>query len=499
MPLVRIFTPGAQPQPFDMRQSWIFTVLALNPDYVKNELLPGLLKSNFGVDGDYHVAVVKHGSPPELLYRSDGDVGLFDPTLADALSPLFQFRLEPPHGDAQPGTFMVISERQQGQPRRDDSEPQQARSFVTVATPQGESARTEDPARPAPAGVEPSRRWPALMGTISMELFGPGTTREMATRIRIPVAGEYYLLLRHRAGSVDAAVAKARTRNLVISSGILLLLGVSLVLIVVSTQRAQKLAARQMEFVAAVSHELRTPLAVIRTAGQNLADGVVDRSAQARKYGALIESEGRRLTELVEEALAFAAQESGHAARDHGPVDAASLVAAAVASSSGLAAPDEVTIEQDVEKDLPPVVGDEQAIRRALQNLIVNAFKHGAEGRSVRVSARIVRVRKRHEMEISVSDRGPGIDPADLPHLFEPFYRGRRAVENRIHGNGLGLALVRRVAEAHGGRVSVQSKPGDGACFTLHLPIAEAPRPAAPSASVSQEPADTGLARIGMP
>jgi signal transduction histidine kinase len=73
-------------------------------------------------------------------------------------------------------------------------------------------------------------------------------------------------------------------------------------------------------------------------------------------------------------------------------------------------------------------------------------------------------------VQISVSDRGRGIDAQDLPHVFEPFYRGRYALDRQIQGNGLGLSLVKRIAEAHGGRVSVHSAPGEGTTFTLHIP-----------------------------
>jgi len=72
---------------------------------------------------------------------------------------------------------------------------------------------------------------------------------------------------------------------------------------------------------------------------------------------------------------------------------------------------------------------------------------------------------------IEVSDRGMGIDAADLPHVFEPFYRGRQALDRQIHGNGLGLSLVQRIAEAHGGRVTVKSGPREGATFAIHLPV----------------------------
>ena len=103
----------------------------------------------------------------------------------------------------------------------------------------------------------------------------------------------------------------ARRRNLLVSSSILALLGVSVGFLVVTTRRAQELARQQMEFVAAVSHELRTPLAVIRSAADNLADGVVHDDAQVRKYGELVRGEGRRLTEMVEQILEFAGIQSG--------------------------------------------------------------------------------------------------------------------------------------------------------------------------------------------
>jgi len=86
------------------------------------------------------------------------------------------------------------------------------------------------------------------------------------------------------------------------------------------------------------------------------------------------------------------------------------------------------------------------------------------------------------KVQITVSDRGRGIATEDLPHIFEPFYRGRRAVDEQVHGNGLGLSLVKRIVEAHGGRVSVKSAPGEGTSFTLHLPADRHARAAATQA-----------------
>ncbi len=110
------------------------------------------------------------------------------------------------------------------------------------------------------------------------------------------------------------------------------------------------------------------------------------------------------------------------------------------------------------------------AIRRALTNLITNALKYGSDGRWLGLTVRRAQGRHGDEVQVTVSDHGRGIEAADLPHIFEPFYRGRRAVDEQVHGNGLGLSLVKRIIDAHGGRVSVKSAPGEGTSFTLHLP-----------------------------
>jgi signal transduction histidine kinase len=118
----------------------------------------------------------------------------------------------------------------------------------------------------------------------------------------------------------------------------------------------------------------------------------------------------------------------------------------------------------------PGVMGDEVALGRVFHNLIMNAAKHGAAGKWIGVSVSSCTVRGGREVCVTVRDRGLGIDAADLPHVFEPFRRGRRAVEQQIRGNGLGLSLVKRVVEAHGGRVAVTSVPGEGTSFVVYLP-----------------------------
>jgi signal transduction histidine kinase len=288
------------------------------------------------------------------------------------------------------------------------------------------------------------------------------------------------LVLQHPAGSLDAAVTQARRRNLLLGGGILAVLLAGVALVVRNGQRASQLAARQMEFVTTVSHELRTPLAVIRSAAQNLSVGVVSEPAQTRRYGELIEDEGRRLTEMVEQILEYSRVHGDRPIRDPRPLDVASLFADLEASCGPLCT--QAGIVLDVEpppEGTPLILGDEPALRRALHNLVGNAVKHAAEGNWIGVTASVGAVRGRPQVAIAVRDRGPGLAPADLAHVFEPFYRGRQAIERQVHGNGLGLSLVKRVAEAHGGSVTVSSEPAKGSTFTLTLPAAPQPAPLA--------------------
>src|SRR6185437_9758188 len=172
------------------------------------------------------------------------------------------------------------------------------------------------------------------------------TTAAGTSRATVTMASpRWRLLVQHPSGSLEAAVNSARRRNLIISSSILSMLGASIGLLVLSTRRAQELARQQMEFVAAVSHELRTPLAVIRSAGENLADGVVKDDTENHKYVVLIRSEGRRLTEMVEQILEFAGIQSGQRGFALRPVPVAPMLEDVVDSSRALIHAAAMTVE----------------------------------------------------------------------------------------------------------------------------------------------------------
>lgn len=280
-------------------------------------------------------------------------------------------------------------------------------------------------------------------------------------------ARAWELLLWHRAGSLDQIVEAARTRNLAVSTAILLLLGGGFVVLVRSARRDRQFAQLQMEFVAGVSHELRTPLAVIRSAGENLADGVVTRDDQVRNYGALIRGEGQRLSAMVEQILRFAGIQAGSAKYEFDSVAVRPLLDRAVEACRTDYDRAGRVVEVHLPDDLPPLQADDVAIEQCVRNLLENALKHATGTTRVEASAADGFV------SITVTDGGPGIEPVDRPRVFEPFYRGRRAVAEQIRGAGLGLSLVKRIMEAHGGDAAVTSAPGNGSAFVLRIPVAK--------------------------
>jgi signal transduction histidine kinase len=285
--------------------------------------------------------------------------------------------------------------------------------------------------------------------------------------------GRWQMLVRHRAGSLEAAVARARRGNLAITGAILLLIMATAAALVRFTRNAQNLAALQMEFVAGVSHELRTPLSVLRTAGYNLRGKVAGNPAQVERYGALIQQESERLTALVEQVLRFAGAQAGRVIQKPEPVSVEAVIDESLASSRSAIEDAHCAVEKSVDAALPVVLGDATALKHALQNLLANAARYGAQGGSwIGVSAAALDGNGRREIEIRVTDRGPGIPGEEQGRIFEPFFRGRRAVAEQVHGTGLGLNLVKRIVEAHGGSIAVYSEPAKGAEFVIRIPAA---------------------------
>jgi signal transduction histidine kinase len=279
-------------------------------------------------------------------------------------------------------------------------------------------------------------------------------------------SGKWLLTVTHSDGSLENFVNKTRWRNLGLSFGILGLLGTSVILLVLSAHRAQRAAQRQVDFVSAVSHEFRTPVAVICSAGENLADGIVDSKPQIEKYGNLIRREGLRLSEMVEQILEFAGARGRGVKFEFQPIDIGSLVETVLSESQPLLEEKGFEVEKAISENLPSVLGDANALRHSLQNLLSNAMKYSNGSRWIKVEAET----DLNQVFITIADKGIGIEPRELKHIFEPFYRGREAVAEQIHGNGLGLSLVKQTIEAHGGKIVVSSELSKGSRFTIQLP-----------------------------
>jgi signal transduction histidine kinase len=281
------------------------------------------------------------------------------------------------------------------------------------------------------------------------------------------------LIVQHPAGSVEVAVGKLRRRSLTISFSLLAILAGSMALIFSAARRAERLANVQMEFVTGVSHELCTPLAVINSAAENLADGVVDNPSQMQAYGGMIRDQSRRLERLVDQVLLFAAQRAGRSGFELRPIEIAQTLTQSLMLSEPILRDAGFDVEKEIGADLPMVLADPAAIGKCMENLFSNAMKYASANRWIAVRARMVATMPNPEVQVSVEDKGIGIPTRDLPNIFEPFYRVQAARDGQIRGVGLGLYLVKHMMEEMGGRVTVTSEPGRGSFFVLHFPVSE--------------------------
>jgi signal transduction histidine kinase len=213
-------------------------------------------------------------------------------------------------------------------------------------------------------------------------------------------------------------------------------------------------------------------VSVICSAGENLADGLVQSGEGVAQYGTLVRDEGRRLARLVEQVLDFAGTYTGSRPYRREPVQVAQVVDQALEAAGTALSEGGVRVERDVATELPEVLGDGSALTRALRNLVENAVKYGGADRVVAVRARRVERRGEAWVRLEVEDHGLGIAPGERKYLFEPFWRGSGATDRQIRGSGLGLALVESIVSAHGGDVKVESEPGRGSVFAVELPAA---------------------------
>ncbi len=399
---------------FPREMGWM--LFELNPDYARDVMLPEELQRHLGSVGnlDYQAEVVTKTVPAKVIYQSDAAAGRIAGK-EDAAAGIFELPYE------------QFFRRFGGQQNRE-------------------------------GGLREGERETRRRGGRG----GPP-----------PESGRWTIYVRHREGSLDAVVAKARRWNLGVASGVILLLIAAAGALINFSRRAQKLAELQMDFVAGVSHELRTPLTVIHTAAYSLRTKVSQNPAQVERYGAMIQQESGRLKDLVEQVLQFASVKAGQVLQKSEPVSVETVIEETIESTKSVLQAAHCKLESTLQPELPLIMGDRIALKHALQNLLSNAAKYGKNGENwIGISACESAGPSRQMVEIRVADHGPGIPAEEQKKIFEPFYRGRRAIDDQIHGTGLGLNLVKKIVEAHGGTIRVESEPDHGAAFIVRIPVA---------------------------
>jgi two-component system phosphate regulon sensor histidine kinase PhoR len=250
----------------------------------------------------------------------------------------------------------------------------------------------------------------------------------------------------------------------------------------------RRLETLRRDFVANVSHELRTPIAAIRAAAETLEGGALDDPQAARDFIGMIARHADRLHELVEDLLELSRIEAQKLDLQAIPVDARELIDHMIGLYALSAARREVVLQAGACPADLTLSTDRRALEQILSNLIDNAIKYASRGSKVTLSA----AETAGEIRIAVADTGPGIASKHLPRLFERFYRVDRGRSRDVGGTGLGLSIVKHLTEALGGHVFVESLPGVGSTFTIHLPVKlTGSRPATPEEARSSP--DAGL------
>jgi two-component system phosphate regulon sensor histidine kinase PhoR len=301
-------------------------------------------------------------------------------------------------------------------------------------------------------------------------IFGPPLrSGEFTVAVRFPTT-LYGWRVQVSPSASDELMARVQNRAMlelvmVVLSCAVIVLGVATILL--AAERERRISALKSDFVANVSHELKTPLALVRMFGEMLQSGRVASEEKRQQYLDIIVGESERLSALIENVLDFARVERGREAYDFAEGDVGEAVTKAVNVYRYRAEREGIDLAIELGTDLPRTRIDERALQLAIINLIDNALKYASGSEVVTVTAS----RDNGAIVVRVVDRGPGVPPEDQERIFERFVRGSTARGTPVRGSGIGLALVKHIAESHGGRAWVDSEVGHGASFVISIPV----------------------------
>ena len=225
---------------------------------------------------------------------------------------------------------------------------------------------------------------------------------------------------------------------------------------------------QRRQMTADIAHDLRTPLSVILGHAEALRDGVI---APSHAELDLIHDEATRLNRLVDDLRTLSLAEAGELTMTRRKVNPRTLLDRAAAAQAPRAQQQKVSLHTDIAPNVPEVEVDPDRMTQVLGNLLDNALRYTPAGGSITLSA-VVNPAARG-VRLSVRDTGPGIAPDDLPHVFDRFYRADKSRQRDRGGSGLGLAIAKSIVESHGGRIGVESTPGESTTFIAELPEAK--------------------------
>jgi signal transduction histidine kinase len=275
------------------------------------------------------------------------------------------------------------------------------------------------------------------------------------------------LAIKYPGTTIDEIGAKILRNNYIILGALSLVMAGGVFLTYRNISREMNLARLKSDFVANVSHELRTPLALIRLYAETLELGRLTAQEKYQEYFRIIREESERLTALINNILDFSRIEAGRKEYEFKETNLAELVRATLDSYRFQIEQNGFAFEENISGDIPPLNVDREAIARSLLNLVNNALKYSKDQKYIGVSL----YRSNGSVKLEVQDRGIGIAAGEQDKIFEKFYRCGDPLVHNTKGSGLGLSLVRHIAQAHGGTVFVESVPEKGSKFTIALPI----------------------------
>jgi signal transduction histidine kinase len=270
-----------------------------------------------------------------------------------------------------------------------------------------------------------------------------------------------------RASTVEILGMRAPLLSIGFASLVISIIALGMFIIYRDIRREEELSKMKSEFISNVSHELKTPIAAIRMLADNLRESRIESEARRMEYYQLISKEGARLSHLIENILDFSRIEERRKAFRLEKHDLSQIVSDTVCQFKSLVEERAQTISIDVTEAFPEVLVDPDAIALAVFNLLDNAVKYSERDTPICVRVR----RSDNSLCIEVEDHGVGISKIEQEKIFEKFYRIRETEGKKIPGSGIGLTLVREIAQAHDGRANVHSQLGVGSTFQILLPI----------------------------